>query len=91
MWVSARPLDKVSGSVPISQVRMLRLKELKGRKLMVAKETCSELNGGPHKRSVHILGPVNVHFVGERVFADIIKIKGLRGDYPGFSEGPQFP
>ena len=58
---------------------------------MVAKETCSEFNGGPHKRSVHILGPVNVHFGGERVFADIIKIKGLRGDYPGFSEGPQFP
>lgn len=44
---------------------MLRLKELKGHKLMVAKETCSELNGGPpHKRSVHILGLVNVHFWG---------------------------
>lgn len=45
---------------------------------MVAKGTYSELNGGPPKRSVHILGLVNVHFLGEKVFVYMIKIKGLR-------------
>ena len=47
----------------------------------------SELNGGP-KTYVHILAPepVNVTLFGERVFADILKLRILRGgDYPRLS------
>ena len=44
----------------------------------------SELTGGP-KTYVHILAPepVNVTLFGERVFADVLKLRILRGGYPG--------
>lgn len=34
---------------------------------------CSGLDGGPQK--IHPLGPVNVPLFGERIFADVIKLR----------------